>query len=105
MLDWYVELYTGKSIEKKDVHKIIHKINRGKAVPGIYLLTLSQHPDNVLEILPALNLAQKAARRRCPRIIGMALGKEEALEVTQEILLETYGETGTFHVREYLQDR
>ena len=86
MLKWHKNYYRGASI--KNISKIRLKLIQGKPVPGIYLITLSENPHNQLEILPTLTLVQETAARICPEIVGIAKGKEEALEL---INIEFYG--------------
>lgn len=104
MLDWYQNLYIGEGMKKK-AQKAMTRIEKGKAAPGVYLLTLSAHPDNVLEIISAMYLMQEPLRRRCPKIVGIAWSYEEALELMQQILQDTYENTGTFRVEKWIQDR
>ncbi len=103
MLKWYEHYYIGEGV--RDAEKIRKKIDQGELVPGIYLLTLSENPNNVMEILPAVSLKQETVRRLCPEIIGMAMGKEEAMVMVSELLPKIYEETGTFHVQEYMKNR
>ena len=103
MLKWQRKLYTGESV--KEPRKIRRKIEAGKLVPGIYLLTLSENPANVMEIIPAAMLIQRSYAGICPPVIGMAKGKDEALELVRTIIEEVYGATGSFSVSEYLKNR
>ena len=103
MLEWLANYYTGDGI--KNPRKIQSKINAGKLVPGIYLLTLSANPGNLLEIIPASMLVQKSAYALCPAIMGMAKGKDKAIDLAVEILQEVYQATGAFKVEEYLKNR
>lgn len=103
MLKWQRKLYTGESV--KESYKIRRKIEAGKLVPGIYLLTLSDNPANVMEIIPAAMLIQRSYAGICPPVIGMAKGKDEALELVRTIIEEVYGTTGSFSVSEYLKNR
>ena len=43
-------LYTGETISS-DQYKIIEKVHKGKVIPGLYLITLSSHPDNMLDLI------------------------------------------------------
>jgi hypothetical protein len=58
-----------------------------------------------MEIIPSATLLQKTFRNRCQKIIGVAKGKEDAYQLMQDILMETYRHTGNFHVKDYLKDR
>ena len=43
-------LYTGDSVSSEQ-YKIIEKVHKGKVVSGLYLITLSNHPDNMLDLM------------------------------------------------------
>ena len=103
MLRWQKNYYVGKSVEEP--RRIKRKINAGKFVPGIFLLTLSNNPENLCEIVPAVMLMQKAYVEICPLIFGMAKGKKEAMDMVSELMEEVYRETGSFQVAEYLKNR
>ena len=103
MLVWQENFLTGESV--KNPNKIKKKLNNGKLVPGIYLLTLSENPVNLMDIIPAAMLIQKSFYGICPKIIGMAKGKEEALEMVRSLIDEMYRETGNFATAEYIENR
>ena len=94
MLKWQENFLAGESV--KNPEKIKKKLNSGKPVLGIYLLTLAENPVNLMDIIPAAMLIQKSFYGICPKIIGMAKGKEEALEMVRSLIDEMYRETGTF---------
>ena len=103
MLKWKKDYLTGEGVE--DPEKIKNKLDAGKYVHGIYLLTLSDNPSNLFEIIPAAMLLQKSYYRICPEIIGMAKGKDEAIDMAVDIVKNIYGETGAFQVKEYFKNR
>lgn len=103
MLKWREDYYIGAGI--KDAGKIKSRVEAGRVVFGIYLVTLSENPGNLLEIVPSYMLAQKSYYARCPEIIGLAKGKDEAIDLAVEIVKNIYGETGAFQVREYFKNR
>jgi len=98
MLKWQKNFLTGETVKKPE--KIKKKLDAGKFVYDIYLLTLSDNPDNLMDIIPAAMLLQKSFYG-----IGMANGKDEALEMVRSLIEEIYTETGTFQVAEYLENR
>lgn len=103
MLKWYEHCYIGKNVQNTE--RIRKKLESGRAVPGIYLLALSENPHNLLEIFSAVTLLQRAAAGLCPEIIGIAKGKEEALCLVTDIVQKVYEETGDVQVKEYLKNR
>ena len=82
MLKWCKDLRIGEGVKRAD--KIRRKLNHGKIVPGVYLITFSENPRNLLEIIPALTMIQQSAADICPEIIGLAGDKDEAT-MRQEI--------------------
>ena len=54
MLKWCKDLRIGEGVKRAD--KIRRKLNHGKIVPGVYLITFSENPRNLLEILPDLTM-------------------------------------------------
>ena len=104
MLKWYKKLYIGDNAKKK-APSVIKKVNQGKLQYDIYLITLASNEKNLLEIIQANQLIQKTLRKLCPRIVGMASGYGEALEVVEKIVEETYLKQGDTDVRRYLNDR
>lgn len=104
MLKWYKKLYIGDNAKKK-ASSVIRKIEKGKLVFDIYLVTLASNEENLMEIIQANQLLQKAVRRRCPMIVGLADGYGEALELVQKIIEETYHSQKDTDVRRYLKNR
>lgn len=94
MLKWQKNFLTGETVKKPE--KIKKKLDAGKFVYDIYLLTLSDNPDNLMDIIPAAMLLQKSFYGICPKIIGMANGKDEALEMVRSLIEEIY--TGNRHL-------
>ena len=103
MLKWYKNFYVGEGLKNPDIIK--KKIEDGKLTFGIYLITLSDNPDNLLEIIPAAMLLQKTFYELCPEIIGMARGKDDAIDMVTDIVMEIYRATGAFQVKEYFKNR
>ena len=50
MLKWCKDLRIGEGVKKAD--KIRRKLNHGKIVPGVYLITFSENPRNLLALFP-----------------------------------------------------
>ena len=98
MLNWYKGLYVGNNAKKKK-KKLIRRINQGAGVIDVYLITLASNSRDQLDIFSANELLQKARRKNCPVIVGLACGYWEALELVQR----TYEETGTGEVRKWLE--
>ena len=99
-MDWYENLYIGKTAEKKK-EAVIRSLEQGKAPLDIWLITLPAGRGSQLELLPALNLKFWHGKKACPRIIGFACTREEALELLREIVQDVLDQTGNTDLRSY----
>ena len=86
LLKWMKNYYIGNDV--KNPTRIRARITAGKFVPDIYVVTLSDNPGNILEILPAGMLVQRSARATCPLIVGMARGKSGAIQMVQDMMAD-----------------
>lgn len=103
VIRWARNPYLGDGIE--DIKEIRSKVNKGSFLPGIFLVTLSEHPDHVMEIIPAYMLMQKWNRKNCSKIVGVSKGKKAAIKMVADIVGEVYENTGAVEIKEYLKKR
>lgn len=97
-MKWHIPLYVGEEAGKKR-KKLIHQLERKKPAFGVYAVTLSSNGKDIFDIFPAFMLMREDIRER--EILGLAVTKEEALEVCEQIIMEVYNKTGEFAVRRY----
>ena len=102
-MNWYKKLYLGDNVKKK-AKRIIRRVEGGKPVGDIYLITLASNPENLLDIFRANLLLQKPLARMCPLIVGIAEGYGEALELVRRLVEETWRCRRDTDVRSYLED-
>ena len=95
---FYKDLYTGKNAQKK-INKIRNNIVCGKIQSGVYVICLAAGKDDLLDIMPSYMLF--ASRYKEVQILGVAVSKQEALEVGRMIITDVYEKTGSFDVRAY----
>ena len=101
---WYENLYVGSSITHK-AEKIKWKIRHNAGQINIYVITLASNPQNLLDVIPAWELMQKAYPKKNLFIIGLAHGYDEALELVKQIVDEVYHNTGGFDVSSYINEK
>lgn len=101
MLTWYNRLYIGNNAKRK-VNRVIKRLNAGKLVPGTYLITLASNEKDQLDIINAAQLIQPIVYRRCPMVVGIASGYDEAVELVIQITEESLEKTGKADLRKYL---
>ena len=103
-MKWYNNLYVGESIRHK-AEKIKWKIRHNAGQIDIYVITKASNPQNLLDIIPAQELMQKAYPKEDLYIIGLAHGMSEAHELVKQIIDEVYQSTGAFDIMPYLQSK
>lgn len=102
MANWYKNLYVGETAKGRE-RKIRHQVNRGRFLPGLYLITYAANEKDQLDIIESRYLVQKRVRNTLPEIIGVAFGYQEALEIVREIAAEAFENTGDCDFRHFLQ--
>lgn len=102
-MEWYRNLYLGENAEKKK-YRLYRRINK-RRLWNAYAVTLPSNDENVLDIYHFMELRQKAYKKRKIFIIGLACGREEALELAKNIIWEVWQNTGTFKVGDYIRKR
>lgn len=98
---WYKKLYVGESIQNK-ADRLRWKIEHRAGTVDIYLLTFPSNSQNLLDIIPAVELMQRTYPQRDLFIIGMERGRDNAMQMAADILDEVYHKTGSFDVRSYI---
>lgn len=95
------KLYFGsKASESKK--SVLKDIRKGKYLPGVCVVTLPSNADNVLDIIEVYTLLQPAINTEDMTVVGIAFGKEEAMEVVRRIVDDTYRELGEIDIIRYL---
>ncbi len=97
-MKWYKNLYVGRKASRRR-RRIVASCKIGKPQLGTYMITLPVNDSNSLEIYPSHILLQKHYKKKNLFVVGIALERDEAYEVMQEILMDCYEKTGQFLVR------
>lgn len=104
MLNWYHNLYIGE-LAKKRIRYYIRCINKRKLVRDVYLITLASNGVDHLDIINCHYLLQPVVYRRCPLIVGVAKGYDEACDLVISMLSDTLKNTGNTNIRNYILQR
>lgn len=100
MIQWTSRLYVGDRMKKKK-DKAISSINNSEITSDVYCITFASHPSNLFDIINANELLFPHYKRSQIQIVGLAKGKDEAIDLVQDMLTEVYHKTGAFDVRSY----
>lgn len=100
-MKWYKNLYMGEIAAKKH-YKLLKTINK-RWLSNAYIIALPSNSDNVLDIYSNNELLQKYYKNRDIFVVGLAYGKDEALELVKDIIWEVYQATGSVKVNDYIR--
>ncbi|MCF0146078.1 MAG: hypothetical protein HUJ73_05775 [Eubacterium sp.] len=77
-------------------------LKEGRPYKQLYLITLSSNEKEELDIVPGFYIQSRKHRERLPEVVGLAIGRMEALELVGRIAALAYRETGACHLRQFL---
>ncbi len=100
MIQWASRLYIGDKLKKK-ADKVIASINDKNITFDVYCIAFASQPCNLFDIMNVNELLFPHYNKADIKIIGLAKGKEEAIGLVQDMLMEVYDKTGAFDVRGY----
>lgn len=101
-MKWYKNLYLGETIKKK-ASRIKWKVEHNAGQLSVYLLTLPCNKENLLEIIPAAELLQKAYPKKDLYVVGIESSYDDAAVMAAAIVQEVYDKTGGFNVADYIR--
>ena len=104
-LKWYRYLYLGDNARKAK-YKTFGLIRKSRFTIDTYIVAISVNPDNILDVYSANMLKQPHFKNKNVNeeiyVVGLAKGRDEALNLVRDIIDEVYNATGGFDIREYL---
>lgn len=100
MILWNARLWVGEKMKKKK-DKVVASINNREATFGVYCILFASHPSNLFDIIEANELLFPHYQKAELTIVGLASGKQEAVDLVHDMLMEVYHNTGEFNVRTY----
>jgi len=100
-MNWYQDLYIGKSIDNK-VKKVIRKLERNSGQLKLYCICISASTKDSLDIIPSWEITVFRRHYEDLKIVGLAGDKDEAIELTGQIISDIYEKTNGLDVRDYL---
>ena len=99
-MKWHSLLYFGEKAAKKRM-KIVHDIDQKKISFGTFVIILAVNGKDLFDILPAYMLFKDLYQEQ--PILGVAITKEEAFEVCENMIRDVYERTGGYDVSSYFQ--
>lgn len=104
MIKWAKKMYFDTHVKKRK-RRIMWAVKAGKVLPGIYCITLSSNPHNLLDIIEVNQFQFPYYKKQEIYVLGLTLGKANAYELVTQMIDEVYKSTGDVKVREYYKNR
>ena len=103
-IKFYCDLYISDSwVNKKK--KIMEKLQRNALQPTVYIVTLSQGPQNNLEFYSSMLLKQHIYDGADLFVVGIADGYADAVYMIERITADAFRNTGDADIRRYILER
>ena len=102
MIVWSEKLYIGEQVGKK-FKKLQKKLENGKLVPGVFLVTRPSNESNLFDILPATEILFPHYKRTELLVYGLAKGKDEAEGLVLSMLEDVCREMGGLYCKEFFE--
>ena len=100
-MKYYYNLYLDDYVASNK-NEIIEKLENNEWQLEVYLIVLSAHIDNQLEIYNSTLLLQKSFRKEELLIVGITKGYNESLEMVEKIMQEVYDNTKGTDMKSYI---
>ena len=78
--------------------EILDKLQRGGALPLVYVLTGSLQVGELIDIYSVGEFRRNFVQRENPLVIGIAIGKKESFQVAKTIITELYERNGAVNI-------
>lgn len=101
---WWEHLYLGKKAEKSR-EKVLKAIRQGTHRHDLYVITLPESGNHILDIRPASLLTEEERKDQEFWILGVSIGYTEALEVVRTMIDDMYRQTGSFDWNAYMKEK
>lgn len=100
MVQWISNLYIGDRMQKR-IDRVMASIDKREVTYNVYCIAIATSDHNLLDIIDANELLFPYYRNRTMKVVGLAKGKQEAVQLVEQIIVRVYQETGGFDVRAY----
>lgn len=104
-LIYHSDLYLGESIRAKKLDKIKKKLERRPLHSGVFLVAISENPQDQLEIFEAKQLTQKYYDKTAVRVVALAGSYDEALGIVEQLVRECLEQNGNCDLKKYLSGK
>ena len=98
---WWNHLYMGDRALKNRA-KVLMAIREGKTTPDIYVITLPESGNHILDIRPVMLLTEEERKAEDFLVLGVAQGYGEACEVVRTMVDDMYRHTDGFNWKSYM---
>ena len=104
MIKYYKDLYLTDTTEK-NLSKIKRKLKLGAGMAGLFVITLSDTPGDMFNIMHASMFKIRRIRHLDHLVIGLAESRRKAYEIVGRIVMAHHERTGGYEgIRDYFAE-
>lgn len=104
MIKYHKDLYL-TDITEKNLHKIKRRLKVGAGMAGLYVIMLSDNPNDMFEIMHASMFKIRKIRHSDHLVIGLAESRRKAYGIVEEIVTGHYRRTGRYDgIKDYFSE-
>ena len=81
---------------RENLNKIKRKLRLGAGMAGMYVIMLSDNPNDVFDIVESSMFKIRRFRHADHTVIGLAESRRKAYGIIEEIVLSHYAKTGQY---------
>lgn len=85
--------------------KILKSLKSNKFIPDIYIIAFPSAKNGILEIYPSYAFTIYPQYMEHIEIVGIAWGRDEAMEVVSNLIQDCYNSYGDFDLKNYFLER
>ena len=100
MITFRRDLYVGDSA-LKDKKRIVSDIRHHVYSFGVYVIVPAANCRDIFDIIPTFMLSDRGYKGRDLKILGLAQGKREAMELCARMVGDVYEKTGGLDIRAF----
>ncbi len=82
---------------------LIRNLKKGKSVPFLYVVYISDSKTDQLEIVESMQIGLPFFENKDLYIAGLAIGEDEALELIRQMVDTVYSETGGTDIKGFFR--
>lgn len=93
-------LYISDAV-KGNSERILKKIEKAKLQKGIFVMSIANEQNQLIDIAPAYIYLQPYYKDKCIQIVGLAASKSDGINLLEKMILDCYKSGNEYNLKAY----